>query len=323
MKTLMANADLAMYRAKEEGRNTYRVFTPSMNRKIKQRMKMENNLRRAVENNELLLYYQPKINCRTGMASGVEALIRWRRPGTGLVLPDEFVPLAEDIGLIVAMGEWAVRQACFQAAEWRSQGLTDLGMAVNLSPRQFREKNLVEMVADSLAQSGLPAERLKLEVTENAVMYDVEGAIQTMVRLSRLGVGLSLDDFGRGLLLALLPEALSDQRTENRPELCARHTRRRRLQLHCGHDHLHQPEPGHPSGRRRGGDPGTTRISAPQSVRSTSGLPVQPADPAPGRPRSVQRRPPFFLTDPLTRICPGRAVFRWSATGESERNVID
>ena len=198
VKTLMTNADLAMYRAKEEGRNTYRVFTPSMNRKIKRRLLMENNLRRALENNELLLYYQPKINCRTGLVSGVEALIRWRRPGVGLILPDEFIPLAEDIGVIVAIGEWAMRQACFQAAEWRAQGMTDLGMAVNLSPRQFRELNLADTVADCLSRSGLPADGLKLEVTENAVMYDVESAIRTMKQLSDLGVGLSLDDFGRG-----------------------------------------------------------------------------------------------------------------------------
>jgi EAL domain-containing protein (putative c-di-GMP-specific phosphodiesterase class I) len=189
---------MAMYRAKEGGRNSYKLFTPAMNAQVVQRMALESALRGALQREEFEVYYQPKVDLASGEVVGVEALLRWNRPGVGLVSPDEFIPVAEETGLIVPMGEWVLRAACSQARRWQEEGHPALQVAVNLSPRQFQQRNLVSTVQAILAETGLEARHLELEITENVVMQSVEEAIVTLRQLSNLGVQLSMDDFGRG-----------------------------------------------------------------------------------------------------------------------------
>jgi diguanylate cyclase (GGDEF)-like protein/PAS domain S-box-containing protein len=198
LDTLVRNADLAMYRAKDHGRDQYSLFTPAMNQRMLERMALESDLRKALERDELLVHYQPKVDLTTGRMTGLEALVRWQRPRQGLVMPDQFISLAEETGLIVPLGAWVLRAACTQTKKWHDQGFAGLVVSVNLSPRQFREKDLVSMTESILAETGLPAGCLELEITENVVMHSVGEAIDTLERLSALGIRLSLDDFGRG-----------------------------------------------------------------------------------------------------------------------------
>ncbi len=198
IETLVSNADIAMYRAKEEGRNKYKLFTPAMNAKLVQRLALETSLRKALTRGEFWVHYQPKVDLVSGRVMGLEALVRWNRPGVGLVRPDDFIPLAEETGLIVPIGEWVLRTACRRTKQWHDAGHSNLQVAVNLSPRQFQQRNLVHMVGSILEETGLPPKALELEVTENVVMFSVEQAIITLRELSRLGVQLSMDDFGRG-----------------------------------------------------------------------------------------------------------------------------
>lgn len=197
-ETLVSNADMAMYRAKAQGRNAYTMFTKTMNSKIKKRMELEGALRKAVEQEEFTVFYQPKVELDGGSVVGMEALVRWLRPGQGMVSPGEFIPVAEDTGLIVDIGEWVLAQACRQARSWHEQGFNKLHVSVNLSPRQFQQKDLVPTVRGHLSDTGLPAEFLELEVTESMVMNDVDDAIITLEELAALGVDLSMDDFGVG-----------------------------------------------------------------------------------------------------------------------------
>jgi diguanylate cyclase (GGDEF)-like protein/PAS domain S-box-containing protein len=198
LDTLVRNADLAMYRAKDHGRDQYCLFTPAMNERMIKRMVLEADLRRAIERNEFLVHYQPKVDLATGRVTGLEALVRWQRPRVGLVAPDKFIPLAEETGLIVPLGLWVLRTACAQTRKWHEAGFGGLVVSVNLSPRQFRERDLVPMVGRVLDETGLPPDCLELEITENVVMHSVVEAIETLERLSSLGIRLSLDDFGRG-----------------------------------------------------------------------------------------------------------------------------
>jgi diguanylate cyclase (GGDEF)-like protein/PAS domain S-box-containing protein len=197
-ESLVANADTAMYRAKESGRGGYKLFTPAMNARVVQRLAMESSLRKALERGEFLLHYQPKVELATGRLVGLEALVRWQRPDGGLVMPDDFIPVSEDTGLIVPLGQWVLTQACASARGWLDRGLEGLHVAVNISPRQFQEKSLVATVRRALAESRLPPASLELEVTESVVMHSVDEAIVTLRELSELGVRLSMDDFGRG-----------------------------------------------------------------------------------------------------------------------------
>lgn len=197
-ESLISNADAAMYRAKEQGRNNYTLFTHSMNVKVAKRLTLENRLHKALEQGEFLLHYQPKIALCSGQVTGLEALVRWQRTRVELVPPDDFIPVAEETGLIVALGEWVLRTACTRTKQWHDEGFSNLEIAVNLSPRQFQQKNLVCMVRNILAQTGLPPRSLELELTEGAVMHNVEEAIATLQELSDLGILLSMDDFGRG-----------------------------------------------------------------------------------------------------------------------------
>ena len=197
-ETLLRNADSAMYHAKEMGRNNYQFFMEQMNVAAAERLRLENDLHRALERGEFELHYQPRISVADGAACGIEALIRWRHPERGLILPDEFIPVAEDTGLIVPIGEWVIQEACRQNMAWCEAGLPRLPVAVNLSPRQFRQSNLVETVVRALDRHGCPSELLELEITEGVLMQETADTLQTLEALNKLGVGLAIDDFGIG-----------------------------------------------------------------------------------------------------------------------------
>ncbi|MCC6212681.1 MAG: EAL domain-containing protein [Burkholderiales bacterium] len=196
--TLLRNADLAMYHAKQEGRNNVQFFSREMSERTEKRVDLLGRLRGAIARGELQLHYQPQVDVRSGRVTGVEALLRWNDAERGQVPPMQFIPLAEDTGLIVDIGEWALREACRQAKTWLDAGLAPLTMAVNLSPRQFRQKNLVSMVATILAETALPPDLLELEITESTVMHRTEEATASLRSLHELGVRISLDDFGTG-----------------------------------------------------------------------------------------------------------------------------
>ncbi|TAL25486.1 MAG: EAL domain-containing protein [Frankiales bacterium] len=196
---LLRDADVAMYRAKAEGKHRYVVFEPAMRDRLQRRTELESELRRAVAEEQFTVHYQPVLDARTGTVMSTEALLRWEHPRRGLVSPAEFVPLAEDTGLIVAMGRFVLREACRQTAEWRgSPALADLTVSVNLSPRQLQEPGLLEDVRQALADSGLPPCALVLEITENLLVRDVEQAAHRLDSLKSLGVRLAVDDFGTG-----------------------------------------------------------------------------------------------------------------------------
>jgi diguanylate cyclase (GGDEF)-like protein len=191
---LLKNADLALYRAKSEGRKDYRFFEPEMDAEARLHRALEIDLRNALMRDEFVLYYQTLVDIATHRTCGAEALIRWRHPQHGLIPPDQFIPLAEEIGVIIPLGEWILRTACAEAARWPDH----VKLAVNLSPVQFRSGNLVDLVGDALATSGLPPDRLELEVTESVLLQKDAGNIDTLHRLSDLGVCIVLDDFGTG-----------------------------------------------------------------------------------------------------------------------------
>jgi diguanylate cyclase (GGDEF)-like protein/PAS domain S-box-containing protein len=196
--TLMKNADMAMYGAKEAGRGRYRLFTPEMNEKAMRRIYLENQLRKAIDRNELRLLYQPKIDVKTGRITGTEALVRWQRDHDTLLTPDAFIPLAEESGIIHQLGEWILLTACRQTQMWQRDGYPDLTVAVNISGRQFWNDTLADVVRAVLTDTGLPAGSLILEVTENVVAQDVDAAIEIMGILNAIGVRLHIDDFGTG-----------------------------------------------------------------------------------------------------------------------------
>ncbi|NTF45755.1 bifunctional diguanylate cyclase/phosphodiesterase [Rhizobium rhizogenes] len=195
---LFANADMALYRAKESGRNGIQMFNTAMGEEARNKLTRIDELRRAVERDEFVLHYQPQKDIRTGNVIGVEALVRWQHPVEGLLLPGAFIPLAEETGLIVAIGDIVLRKACRQAKVWQDRGLAALRVAVNVSARQFLEKSLTQQVASALKSAGLDPQWLELELTESLIMHDVEGAIERMHELKQLGVSLAIDDFGTG-----------------------------------------------------------------------------------------------------------------------------
>ena len=196
--TLMMNADAAMYRAKELGNNNFQFYTSAMNASVEHKLVLLEGLRGALELNQFSLLYQPKVDLRSGLIFGVEALIRWRHPEHGMVSPLRFIGLAEESGLIVAIGDWVMRTACRQNMAWRAAGLTPLSVSVNVSPRQFEEHQMVERVALALADSGLDPASLELEVTESLIMRDLAQSVGKMRELKAMGVALSIDDFGTG-----------------------------------------------------------------------------------------------------------------------------
>ncbi len=197
-QTLMKHADIAMYFAKAEGKNDFRFFSDEIKTQSIEHLKIETNLRRAVERNELCLHYQPKLDVATGQVSGVEALLRWNHPDHGLLPPAQFIPLAEETGLIVPFGRWVLKTACDQNMAWQRAGLAPLSMAVNVSPRQFADENLLRDIDDALTESGMDPRLLQIELTESMIMFNVERAIRIMDAIQSRGVRLAIDDFGTG-----------------------------------------------------------------------------------------------------------------------------
>jgi diguanylate cyclase (GGDEF)-like protein/PAS domain S-box-containing protein len=197
-EALLASADAAMYRAKEMGRDNFQFYTPELNARVHEKFLLQEELRRAVARREFALVYQPQVDLRTGRVFAVEALIRWKHPTLGLLSPIKFIPMAEETGLIVPIGDWVLHEACRQNKAWQDAGLPSMTVCVNVSARQFRDKSLISRVVSALRDSGLEAKYLELEMTESMIMLDVELAVATMKGLQELGVHLSIDDFGTG-----------------------------------------------------------------------------------------------------------------------------
>jgi len=197
-QTLMKNADTAMFHGKSLGKNTYQYFTAQMNIAVKRRMTLESALRRAVMQKDFVLHYQPQINLESGEIIAVEALVRWKTEDSGTVMPGDFIPLAEETGLINEIGEWVLREGCRQAKEWQDKGLPARRMAINLSARQFSDRGFLDMVTRVLAETGLDPRQLELEITESQVMRQTEGMIMLLNKLADMGVQLAIDDFGTG-----------------------------------------------------------------------------------------------------------------------------
>jgi len=191
---LLKNADMALYGAKGDGRGVYRFFEPEMDARMKARRDLEMDLRNALMNSEFELYYQPLVNLETNEITSFEALLRWHHPQRGTISPAEFIPIAEETGLIIPVGEWVLRTACLETAKWPK----DVKVAVNLSPAQLKARNVVEVVTSALEESGLPAKRLQLEITESVLMHNTFGTLATLHKLRELGVQIAMDDFGTG-----------------------------------------------------------------------------------------------------------------------------
>ena len=195
---LLRNADLAMYRAKSEGRNAYRFYVADMKMRAQRAIALETDLRNGLARQEFVLHYQPQVNLRTGKIVGAEALLRWRRPGVGLLRPGDFLPQAEENGLIVPINAWVLHEACARAVLWQQQGLPPMRWAVNLSPVQFRKQNVLQLVLNVLKESGLDPAVLDMELTEGILVENAEAAAQVLRELRSIGVGFSIDDFGAG-----------------------------------------------------------------------------------------------------------------------------
>jgi diguanylate cyclase (GGDEF)-like protein/PAS domain S-box-containing protein len=197
-ENLLKNADVAMYHAKNEGRNNYQFYTKSMNATALQRLDLENDLRKALDRGEFLLYYQPTVDVQTRTIYGAEALLRWKHPNKGIIAPGEFIPLAEETGLIVPIGEWVLRTACSQNRAWQNAGNKPFRVAVNLSGRQFDQEGLIEVVSNALRDTGLDPQYLELEITESTIMKNPEKTATILQKLKGIGLCLSIDDFGTG-----------------------------------------------------------------------------------------------------------------------------
>jgi diguanylate cyclase (GGDEF)-like protein/PAS domain S-box-containing protein len=195
---LLKNADMAMYHAKDSGRNIHQFYSESMNIRALERLNLESRLRKALDQEEFLLYYQPQLDLQSNQIIGVEALIRWQNPKMGLVSPADFIPLAEETGLIVAIGEWALYTACAQVRTWLNAGLPPLEMAVNLSSVQFRQSKLTHTIEQAIKSANIAPQHLKLELTESMIMHQAQDTIAMLHQFKEMGVGLSVDDFGTG-----------------------------------------------------------------------------------------------------------------------------
>jgi diguanylate cyclase (GGDEF)-like protein len=196
--TLLKNAGAALYKAKTSGGANYQFFTADMHERATKRLALESNLRRAIRNQEFEVHYQPRVSVDSLTITGVEALVRWRHPHLGLISPSEFIPLAEDTGLIVPIGEWVLRSACLQGRRWLDQGFAPVQIAVNISARQFHDRDLSQTVIRILEETGLPPKYLDLELTESSIMQNADLAAGILNRLKSMGVNISIDDFGTG-----------------------------------------------------------------------------------------------------------------------------
>lgn len=197
-ETILRHADLAMYKAKENGKNRYWIYESNMSIQVEKRLTLEQRLRKAIERNEFILYYQPQVDVANGKIMGIEALIRWNNPEEGLIPPMKFIPIAEETGLILPIGEWVLRTAIAQNVAWQKQGLTPLRIAVNLSARQFEQENLVEIINTILQKEGMEGRWLELEITESVAIQDIELSTRVLEQLKMLGIHIAIDDFGMG-----------------------------------------------------------------------------------------------------------------------------
>lgn len=197
-QNMIKNVDSAMYVAKANGKNTYAYFDYTFNQKLTEKIEIQSELRKAIEKDEFVLFYQAQMDLETKKTVGFEALIRWNHPQRGLVNPDEFIYLAEETGLIIPIGKWVLKTACRQLKQWSDEGYTDISMAVNLSARQFKDKDFVKLVDETIEETGIDPRRLELEITESIALDDLEYTISTINDLKRTGVHFSLDDFGTG-----------------------------------------------------------------------------------------------------------------------------
>jgi len=195
---LLRCADTALYRAKEAGKNNYQYYTADMNTRAFEFLLLESGLRKALDNNELVVFYQPLIDLETNKLLGMEALLRWKHPEKGMISPGDFIPLAEETGLIEPIGEWVLRAACTQNKEWQDAGYPPVKVSVNMSARQFNKKNITELIGDILQETGLNPEYLGIEITESVIMQDVKSTIAKLKKMHKMGITLSIDDFGTG-----------------------------------------------------------------------------------------------------------------------------
>jgi EAL domain-containing protein (putative c-di-GMP-specific phosphodiesterase class I) len=195
---LLKNADIAMYHAKKSGGSNFEFFTPRLNEKAHERFSVEVELRRALERDEFVLHYQPKVDLATGRFSGMECLIRWQHPERGLILPAEFIGIAEEAGLLTPITKWAIRSVCRQLKQWRQQGVGNVPVAVNISPSFFQHRDFEDTVETALAETGTPPEALELELTEATVMSDPQKVLGSMAAMKALGLQIAIDDFGTG-----------------------------------------------------------------------------------------------------------------------------
>ena len=329
-ETLLRDADLAMYRAKSRGKGRYAVFEPGMHTAIVERLELEVDLKRALEREELVVVYQPIFSLVTGSVTGVEALVRWHHPTRGIVMPESFVPLAEESGLIGELGRWVLRKACHQGALWRAKypGHPGLGIGVNVSGAQLREPGLVQEVSDALAESQLEATGLTLEITETALMENFDEAIEEVDALKALGVDLAIDDFGTGYsslrYLRRLPlDLMKIEKIVRRRDRPARRGARPAPRHHRPREHLR------PTGRGRGDRaPGAAQAVARARMRARAGPSARRAPrrrrhgcpPVPRRParRAVRRgRPPAGGRDDYDRAT-GRSWRGLRATARDE-----
>jgi diguanylate cyclase (GGDEF)-like protein len=196
--SLIRNADIAMYEAKRKGKNTYRFFDQKLNEQVRHRFEIERALRRAFEKNEFTLYYQPQVNAVTHKLTGAEVLIRWIRPGYGIVPPSEFIGIAEECGFIIPLGKWVIRETCKQIKEWAAKGQPPFRVSINISPRQFQDEELVEYFRETLQDTGVKGEWLGVEITESVIVPDIEYAQKTLHALRQMGIKIDIDDFGTG-----------------------------------------------------------------------------------------------------------------------------
>ena len=196
--TLLRNADIALYRAKEHGNNHYQFFSADLSKRAFQRLDLENSLKHAIENNELVVYYQPKIELSTNKAKGMEALVRWQHPEKGLIPPDKFIPIAEETGLIVQLGEWVIKTACRNFSQWKKENLPIDNISINISARQFKEQDLASLLYDVLQKNNLPANYIELEISEKALLNNEDHAESKLNQLHNMGIKISIDDFGTG-----------------------------------------------------------------------------------------------------------------------------
>ena len=196
--SLLSHADAALYRAKDKGGNNYEFYSPELGKKANRRLSLENNLRKAIEDDHLVMYYQPKVNLSTGLANGMEALVRWNHPEQGIIPPDEFIPIAEETGLIIPLGKQVIEKSCAQYKKWLDAGLPISNISINVSARQFREQDLVNLLKNTLEKHQLDAKNIELELTESTLLKNEDNAETTLNRLHDMGITISIDDFGTG-----------------------------------------------------------------------------------------------------------------------------